>query len=319
VSIISKPIKFSGTGLQSGKPVNVVIKSSKKPGIWFKRTDLKGRDLIPAKWDNIHDFSSWDTKIGVPPNCVRTIEHLMAALFICGIDSAIIEIDSIEVPILDGSAKQFIEILQENTKQAKSKIKKIIVKKEVIAYRQELIKKMPLRKRIMLWFYNLKTGRKENGFVRLSPVPAYAGMTKKRGFVMDITLDYPDKIIGIQKSEFIFDGSEKSRQKFIKDFSKSRSFGRIWEWEYLKKRGMGLGANEHNILAINEKGDGTLNKLYYPDEFVRHKLIDALGDFYTSGGMIVGKLESHKGSHGLNNLVLRKLFADPSNYKIEEE
>ena len=86
----------------------------------------------------------------------------------------------------------------------------------------------------------------------------------------------------------------------------------------MKKRGMGLGANENNVIAINENGDGVLNKLHSPDEFVRHKLIDALGDFYTSGGMIVGHLDSVKGSHALNNLVLRKLFADSSNYEIKE-
>jgi len=308
MSIISKPIKFSGVGLQSGKPVNVVIKPSKRPGIWFKRVDL-GCDLISAKWDNVRGGLTWDTTIGIQPNCVRTIEHLMAALFICGVDSAVIEIDDIETPIMDGSAKKFIELISKNVKfDARNTMKKIIVKKEVVAYRKELIKKMPLKNRIMLWLYNLKTGRKENGFVRLSP--------DSRGFVMNVTLDYPDKIIGIQRIELIFDGDAKSRQKFIKDFSKSRSFGRIWEWERLKKQGMGRGANEHNILAINEKGDGTLNKLHYPDEFVRHKLIDALGDFYLSGGMIVGQLESWKGSHGLNNLVLRKLFADPSNYEI---
>jgi UDP-3-O-[3-hydroxymyristoyl] N-acetylglucosamine deacetylase len=82
---------------------------------------------------------------------------------------------------------------------------------------------------------------------------------------------------------------------------------------------MGRGANEHNVIALNEQGDGTLNKLHYRDEFVRHKIIDAVGDMFTSGGFIVGHLESNKGSHALNNLVLRKLFSDKSNYKIVEE
>ena len=88
------------------------------------------------------------------------------------------------------------------------------------------------------------------------------------------------------------------------------------EWEYLKKRGMGRGANEGNVIALNDAGDGTLNKLIWPDEFVRHKIIDAIGDMFTSGGFVCGDLESFKGSHALNNLVLRKLFSNPENYEI---
>jgi UDP-3-O-[3-hydroxymyristoyl] N-acetylglucosamine deacetylase len=190
----------------------------------------------------------------------------------------------------------------------KRETKKIIVKKEIIAYRKELIKKMPMIKRFLLWLHNLKTGRREDGYVKLSP--------DDRGLVIDATLVYPDKIIGTQRVEFIFDGTDRSRERFIKEFARSRTFGRIWEWEHLKKRGLALGANEHNVIALNEKSDGTLNELYYPDEFVRHKIIDALGDMYTSGGFIIGKLESYKGSHGLNNLILRKLFSNPDNYEV---
>ena len=82
---------------------------------------------------------------------------------------------------------------------------------------------------------------------------------------------------------------------------------------------MGRGANENNVIALNDAGDGTLNKLYYPDEFVRHKIIDAIGDMFTSGGFVCGYLETYKGSHALNNLVLRKLFSDKSNYEIVEK
>lgn len=301
-------IKFSGVGLMSGKSANVVLKSSKKAGIWFKRMDLPNADLIPASWDNVQNIGVTNTTVGQSPNQVQTIEHFMAALFICGIDRAIVEIDGPEFPIMDGGAKQFIEMFKKANACGAWNGKKIVVKKEVIAYRQEIIRKMPMLKRLALWVHGLKTGRREDGWVKLSP--------DSRGLVMDITLDYPDKIIGRQKYEFLFDGSTKALDGFEKQVSKSRTFGRIWEWEYLKKHGMGRGANESNVLAINETSDGTLNKLYFPDEFVRHKLIDAAGDLFTSGGFIVGALESVKGSHGLNNLVLKKLFSDPSNYDI---
>lgn len=301
-------IKFSGVGLMSGKIANVVLKASSVPGIWFKRVDLPSSELIPARWDNVQNIGITNTTVGVAPNQVQTIEHFMAALFVCGIDSAVVEIDAPEFPIMDGGAKQFIEMFKNAKNCGAWSGVKIVVKKEIVAFRQEIIKKMPVLRRIALWLHGLKTGRREDGWVKLSP--------DARGLVMDVTLDYPDKIIGRQKYEFVFDGTIKSCDNFEKQISQSRTFGRIWEWEYLKKHGNGHGANENNVLAINETSDGTLNKMHFPDEFVRHKLIDAAGDLFASGGMIVGKLESVKGSHGLNNLVLKKLFSDPSNYDI---
>jgi UDP-3-O-[3-hydroxymyristoyl] N-acetylglucosamine deacetylase len=306
INTVKKDIKFSGVGIHSGARTNVVIKPSKKFGIFFKRTDIKG-GLIPGSYQDVFDITKWNTTIGHYPNQVQTIEHLMASLFLCGIDSAIIEIDGPETPIMDGSAKEFIEKIIKSQKPGMP-AKKIIVKKEIIAHRREVLKKLPLKSRIMLFLHNLKTGRRENGFVKLSP--------DSKGLRILATLDYPDKIIGVQSAEFLFDGTDKARAKFIKDFSASRTFGRIWEWEYMKKRGMGLGASLDNVIALDQTGAGTINKLHYPDEFVRHKIIDALGDMFTSGGFIFGALESYKGSHGLNNLVLRKLFSDPDNYEV---
>lgn len=329
-----KSVKFSGVGIHSGILTNVSVKPSKKPGIFFLRTDLPHAAPIPATWNNVQNTGLMSTSVGTWPNQVQTIEHFMAALFVCGIDSAVIEIDASEFPIMDGGAQEFIEILKPITNN-KSNLKKIIVKKEIIVTRQEIIKKMPILKRMALWIHGLKTGRKEDGFVKLSP-----GV---KNLSVDITLDYPDKAIGIQNTKFIFDGTEYARKEFIKNISKSRTFGRFWEWGYLKKLGMGKGANEKNVIVLmnkkndwndvqsytgdkkqlekllKNKGAQTLTPLYWKDEFVRHKLIDALGDFYTSGGMVVGRLKSFKGSHAMNNLVLRKLFSDSSNYEIQGE
>ena len=135
---------------------------------------------------------------------------------------------------------------------------------------------------------------------------------------MDITatLIYPEKIIGAQTYRYCFDEKKKSVNDFVKNIAKARTFGKYSEWEYLKAHGMGRGADETNVIALNDKGDGTLNELLWKDEFVRHKIIDALGDMFTSGGFIVGKLESYKGSHALNNVVLKKLFSNPHNYDI---
>jgi len=307
---VKKDIRFSGVGIHSGAKTNVTVRPCDMPGIFFKRTDIKGAEPILASYENVFDITKWNTTIGRHPNQVQTIEHLMAALFICGIDSAVVEIDGPEMPIMDGSAKQFIELIVNGG--AGAPMKKIIVKKEIIAHRREVVRKLSLKSRVMLWLHNLKTGRRENGFVRLSP--------NLKGLFIKATLDYPDKIIGVQTAEFMFDlspdGAEALRKRFMDEFARCRTFGRIWEWEYMKKRGMGLGANLDNVIAIDGTGEGTINELYHPDEFVRHKIIDALGDMFTSGGFVSGTLESYKGSHGLNNLVLRKLFSDPENYEI---
>jgi len=305
---LTKKIKISGVGIHSGKIVNMVIKPSKQYGIFFKRIDIKNSDLIPAKYDNVGESLLRNTTIGDKNGAfVQTIEHLMAALFIVGIDSAIIEIDGQETPILDGSAYEFIKALKD-VADDKSKMKKIIVKKEIIAHRNELVKQMPFWKKIKTIILNHTIWRKGNGYVKLSPYD--------KGLKIDATLVYKDKIIGKQSYSCVLDGTKKSVKNFVDTISKSRTFGKYSEWEWLKAHGMGRGANENNVIALNDVGDGTLNKLYYPDEFVRHKIIDAVGDMFTSGGFIYGHLESIKGSHALNNLVLRKLFSDKDNYEI---
>ena len=308
---LAKKIKISGVGIHSGLPVNMVVNPSKKPGIFFKRVDIKGSDLIPARYDNVGETLMRNTTIGnVNGAHVQTIEHLMAALFLSGIDSAIIDIDGKETPILDGSAYEFCKAFEKSVSK-KTYMKKIIVKKTIVATRNELAKYMPFWKRIKTTILNHTIWRKGNGYVKLSP--------NEKGLLIDATLVYADKIIGTQSYSCLLDGTKKSETKFIKDISKSRTFGKYSEWEWLKAHGMGRGANENNVIALNAEGDGTLNKLYYPDEFVRHKIIDAVGDMFTSGGFVYGHLESYKGSHALNNLVLRKLFSDKSNYEIIEK
>jgi len=308
MTTLLKKVKISGVGIHSGKNVNMVIKPSKKLGIFFKRVDIKNSDLIPATYDNVGETLMRNTTVGDKNGAhVQTVEHLMAALFLTGIDSAIIEIDGVETPILDGSAYEFLKALSKNVDK-KTKMKKIIVKKTIVAHRNELAKYMPFWKRIKTTILNHTIWRRGNGYVKLSP--------NEKGLLIDATLVYPEKIIGTQSYSCMLDGSKKSVDNFVKNISKSRTFGKYSEWEWLKAHGMAHGANEKNVIALNDNGDGTLNKLYYVDEFVRHKIIDAVGDMFTSSGFIYGHLESYKGSHALNNLVLRKLFSDKSNYEI---
>ncbi|MDR1697280.1 MAG: UDP-3-O-acyl-N-acetylglucosamine deacetylase [Rickettsiales bacterium] len=303
-----KKIVFRGFGIHSGKPATLTVNITDAPGIFFRRVDLSG-DLIPATWDNVSTAVMQNTTIGKCPDCVKTIEHLMSALCICGITGAIIDIDGPETPIMDGSAKFFCKKLCE-IRDSRFEIRKIIIKKEIIAHRREIIKTMPIVPRIGFLVNNFLRGRKSDGYVKLIP----GGDALK----INATISYPDKIIGTQSTEFIFDFTAKSRDNFIKNFAAARTFGSVAELEYLKKRDMGRGANLENVIALNESGDGTLNKLHWPDEFVRHKILDTVGDMYLSGGVLIGTVETFKGSHALNNLVLKKLFSDKMNYEITE-
>lgn len=311
MNTVTKNIEINGCGIHSGLPVKMVIKPSGKPGIFFRRTDMEGTGLVAARYDNVGETKMRNTTVGRLNSAhVQTIEHLMAALFMCGINSAIIEIDGVETPILDGSAAEFYNLISGAVK-SKGKLKRIIVRKPVIAYAHEVTRQLPLLVRMKIWFFNKISGRKSDGFVSLSP---------NDGKSLDIaaTLVYSEKIIGKQSFEYSFNGTKKSIDEFVKNIARARTFGKYSEWEYLKAHGMGRGANETNVIALNNVGDGTINELNWPDEFVRHKIIDAIGDMFTSGGMVCGKLESYKGSHALNNIVLKKLFSDPSNYDIVE-
>ncbi|MDE6570616.1 MAG: UDP-3-O-acyl-N-acetylglucosamine deacetylase [Alphaproteobacteria bacterium] len=305
------PVKISGHGIHSGAPVHMTIKPSDNPGIFFVRTDIPGSQPIAATFDNVGDTSLRNTTVGHRDGAhVQTVEHLMAALFLMGVDRAVIEIDGPETPILDGSAAQFLDVFA-RVGVTSGALRTIVVKKDVVAHQRELIRRLPWRSRIMLALHNLMTGRRSNGYVRLSPNDGAA-------LTVRATLVYPEPVIGAQTYEYRFDGGDESVQTFASDIARARTFGKYSEWEYLKARHMARGANETNVIALNNAGDGTLNPLIWPDEFVRHKIIDAIGDMFTSGGFIRGDLTSYKGSHALNNLVLKKLFSDPANYDIIE-
>ena len=309
MTTLLKTIRLTGKGIHSGLPVNIIIKPSKKPGIFFRRIDIDGKKLIAAKYDNVGETKMRNTTIGDPHGAhVQTIEHLMAALFISGVDSAIVDINGAETPIMDGSADLFIKEIA-RVGVTRGKTTKIVVKRPVIAYTHEIRRTLPLSMRIKLWVMDKLAHRKSDGFVKLSP-------NDGESLEITATLIYPEKIIGAQTYNYTFDGTKKSRDVFIKQIARARTFGKYSEWEYLKRHGMGRGADETNVIALNNDGDGTLNKLMWPNEFVRHKIIDAVGDMATSGGMICGKMESYKGSHALNNLVLKKLFSDAENYDI---
>ena len=306
---LKKEVRIKGKGIHSGLPVNMLIKPSDKPGIFFHRVDIANSDLMPALYSNVGDTKMRNTTIGnIKSAHVQTVEHLMAALFMAGVDSAVIEIDGPETPILDGSAMQFYESFASMVDGAPQR-KKIIVRRPVVARASEVRRTLGLWTQIKLWFFEKMSGRRNNGYVKLMP-------GTDNSLEITATLEYPEKIIGRQTYSYTYREDEQSVSDFFENIARARTFGKYSEWEYLKAHGMGRGADETNVIALNNSGDGTLNPLIWPDEFVRHKIIDIIGDMYTSGGFLVGTIESYKGSHALNNLALKKLFSDPTNYDI---
>lgn len=306
---LKKAVTLSGRGIHSGAAVNIIVRPSEKHGIFFVRTDINKSEPILARFDNVGDTKMRNTTIGdVNSAHVQTVEHLMAGLFMVGVDSALVEIDGPETPILDGSAALFIKAF-EKVGVTSGKLKKIVVRRPVVARVQDVRRTLPIGLRFRLWVMDIISGKRPDGYVSLVP---------NDGKCLDIsaTLVYREKIIGKQTFSYCFDGTKKSVDEFVKNISRARTFGKYSEWEYLKAHGMGRGADETNVIALNDAGDGTLNNLLWPDEFVRHKIIDAVGDMATSGGMIAGRLVSYKGSHAMNNIVLKKLFSDPRNYDI---
>ena len=305
---VKKQIKFSGVGIHSGLPVNMVIKPSKERGVFFRRVDMEN-NKIRASFDNVGDTKMRNTTIGsLSAAHVKTVEHLMAALFIAGVDSAIVEINSAETPILDGSAIEFYNAII-NGGVTDGKMKRVIVRRPVIVTARQALRQVSFFTRMKIYIMNLLSGRKTDGFVKLAPCD-------NNSLNICATLVYKEKIIGTQSYSYSFDGTQKSINNFVKNIARARTFGKYSEWEYLKAHGMARGANENNIIALNDTGDATLNKVFWPDEFVRHKIIDAIGDMFTSGGIVIGNLESYKGSHAMNNMVLKKLFSNPDNYGI---
>jgi UDP-3-O-[3-hydroxymyristoyl] N-acetylglucosamine deacetylase len=293
-------VKITGVGIHSGLTSNLTIIPTKSGGIIFIKNGVR----VSAKFNNVTDTLLRNTTIGTSPNDIRTIEHLMAALFVNRIYNAEIQIDNSETPILDGSAKEFIKSIKKLKKAGK--ISFLRIKKEIIVRQSEI--------RLPIWMRALN-------FIQRRPKPdGYIKITPVKSNVLDMTsiIKYKDKIIGDQSFGFIFNYDEwqQSATRFEKEVATSRTFGKISEWEWLKKRGMGRGANEHNVIALNEDGSATLNPLRFSDEFVRHKIIDMVGDLYTSGYFIIGRVESFKGGHALNNLLLRKIFENHDNYDI---
>ena len=278
---IKSNIFFSGVALHSGINVNVCIKPAEPDfGIVFKRVDLKLNNIIYPNFNNVTNTSLNTTIENEFGAKVSTIEHLMGALFGMGIDNALIEIDNEEVPILDGSAKLFIEkIIASGLKISKSPIKVIKINKEI----------------------SYSEGER---FISIKP--------STLSLDIDFELKYQNEVIGNQRNNV------KVYEDDLRDIYNSRTYCLFEDIEMIKKNGLAKGGSLENAIVV--KGKEILNPegLRNQKEFVNHKILDCIGDLYTTGYRIVGSIKCSQGGHYLTNKLLRKIFENSENFSILE-
>ena len=278
---IKNSVYFSGVGLHSGKPARICVKpSSPDTGIVFKRIDLKDNNLIYPNFMNVSNTALNTTISNSNGVKVSTIEHLMGALFGIGIDNALIEIDNEEVPILDGSAKLFIEeILTTGLELSNKPIKIIKIHKKI----------------------EFKNGDK---FISIEP--------SKLSLDIDFELKYQNQIIGNQRNK------KNVYEDDLTEIFESRTFCLYEDIEKIKKNGLAKGGSLENAVVV--KGGEVLNSegLRNSKEFVNHKILDCIGDLYTSGYRMIASINCSQGGHYLTNSLLRKVFDNKDNFSIIE-
>ena len=278
---IRKSVSFNGIGLHSGKRVSMTVKpSGPDTGIVFKRIDLKKNNIIYPNFLNVSNTALNTTIENDYGVKVSTIEHLMGALFGIGIDNALVEIDDEEVPILDGSAKFFIKkILFVGLESSDKPIKIIKINKKI-----EFIS--------------------EEKFISIEP--------SKLSLDIDFQLKYKNKIIGNQRNKI------NVYEDDLTEVFDSRTFCLYEDIESIKKKGLAKGGSLENAVVV--KNEEILNSggLRNSNEFVNHKILDCIGDLFTSGYRIVGNVICSQGGHYLTNSLLRKLFENKENFSIIE-
>ena len=278
---LKQPIKFSGVGLHSGKKVDMTIKpSSPNSGITFKRIDLPNNNVIVPNLFNVVNANLCTTISNEYGVKASTIEHLMSAMYVLGLDNAIVELNSQEVPIMDGSAKNFIEkIITAGFTVSDAPIKFIKIEKTVSV-------------------------EKENKFIKI----------EKSNISLDIEFEikFKNPLIGVQKNKV------SVYQDNLDEVLSSRTFCLYEDIEKLKNAGLALGGSLDNAIVV--KGNKILNKngLRNNLEFVNHKILDCIGDIYLAGYKLIGSIQCSQGGHSLTNVLLREVFKDKSNFSIFE-
>ena len=275
---ISKAVSINGIGLHSGIDVSMkLLPAESNYGIKFIRKDIAKHNVVDAIWSNVSSTKLSTTISNQNGVSVSTIEHLMSALSGLHIDNIKIEIDGPEVPIMDGSSIKFVNLINSCSIKNLNKKRKIIKVKK-----------------------NIKI-EKDDSSVELKP---------NNQFSIDFEIDFPSKLVSQQSCQLqLINGNYKT------DIASARTFGFEKDVDMLRSNGLALGGSLDNAVVVGESKILNSEGLRYKDEFVRHKILDSIGDLYLAGAPIQGYFFGNKSGHHLNNLLLRSLFDDKNNYE----
>jgi UDP-3-O-[3-hydroxymyristoyl] N-acetylglucosamine deacetylase len=277
---IKNIIQMVGTGLHSGRPVRMrILPASAEYGIWFRRVDIEDHDnLIAAHYNNVTDTQLCTNISNEAGASVSTVEHLMAALAGCGIHNVLVELDGPEVPIMDGSSDRFVrEILTAGVRTLNAPVRVIRV-----------------LERVEIEFDGVQVSIEPHDHLEI-----------------DFSIDFPDAAIGRQTKTL-----NMANGAFVRELCNSRTFCRKADVDWMLSQGLGLGGNLQNAIVV--EGDKVLSPggLRHQDEFVRHKMLDALGDIALAGAPIIGRYHGIRAGHAATNKLLRKLFSNPMAYEM---
>ena len=275
---IEKPLSINGIGLHTGIDVSMKLYPAEADyGIKFIRKDLNENNVIDAIWSNVTNTKLSTTISNKNGASVSTIEHLMSALSGLHIDNIKVEIDGPEVPIMDGSSIKFVNLIDT------ASIKNLHKKRKILRVKQ-----------------NIKVER-DTSFVELKP---------NSQFSIDFEIDFPSKLVSQQSCQLqLVNGNYKT------DIASARTFGFEKDVDMLRSNGLALGGSLENAVVVGETKILNSDGLRFKDEFVRHKILDSIGDLYLAGSPIQGYFSGSKSGHHLNNLLLRSLFSDENNYE----
>ena len=267
-------IRATGIGLHSGEKVYLTLKPAPvDTGVIFRRTDLNPVVEIHAHAENVGDTTLSTTLMNGDVR-VSTVEHLLSAMAGLGIDNAYVEVSAAEVPIMDGSAGPFVFLIQSAGIEEQNAPKKFIRIKRAVT---------------------VKDGDKVASFLPFD------------GFKVSFTIDFDHPVFKDRVGHAELDFSSTS---FVKEVIRARTFGFMHEIEYLRSKGLAQGGSVDNAIVVDEYRILNEDGLRYEDEFVKHKVLDAIGDLYLLGTSLIGEFKAHKSGHGLNNVSLRALIKD---------
>ncbi len=277
---LKSAIRAAGIGLHSGERIYLTVKpAAVDTGIVFRRTDLNPAVDIAA-----HAHAVGETVMST--NLVRdgvriaTIEHLLSALAGLGVDNAIIEVSAQEIPIMDGSSGPFVFLIQSAGLVQQEAPKRFI--------------------RILR-------------DIEVSEADKWARFTPHQGFRLSFTIDFDHPVLAEQPQSAVLDFSTTS---YVREVARARTFGFMKDIDALRARNLALGGSVDNAIVVDEHGIINQGGLRYEDEFVKHKMLDAIGDLYLAGHAIIGHYQAFKSGHALNNQLIRRLLAEPDSYEI---